>query len=124
MADETDGELEAMFAEARYTEVPPALSARVLADAERVIAKTPVLAAPRQRRGWWREPPGIVSALGGWGGFAGVATAGVAGLAIGLGAPGAVERVGADLLPASFLTEAGSGWTPDLALLALGGGDV
>jgi hypothetical protein len=91
-----------------------------LADAAQVQAETASPAASRRRRSWWREPPGFVTALGGWGGLAGVTAAGVAGLAIGLGAPGAVETLGADL----YLAGGATGWTPDLAQLALEGDDV
>lgn len=91
-------ELEALFADMRHETVLPSggLMERVLADAEAEImareaaeaARFAALRVPAKQR----HPlmAAMVAALGGWRAVAGLATAGVAGLAIGLGAPSAV----------------------------------
>jgi hypothetical protein len=82
-----DAALEALFADAR-TEAPrpsDGLLARIAEDAGREAA-------------WRPAPPrGLLSrlsdAVGGWPGLAGLSAAGVAGLAIGLAAPGTLDAV-------------------------------
>ncbi|NIY78203.1 hypothetical protein HCZ23_01790 [Celeribacter sp. HF31] len=89
----TDSSLDALFAEAREAAPQPSgnLMARVLADAEGMIATREAEEAARIQalRPKQRHPivAAMVAALGGWRAVAGLATAGVAGLAIGLGAP-------------------------------------
>ncbi|MBU2891126.1 dihydroorotate dehydrogenase [Celeribacter halophilus] len=95
----TDVALNALFAEAREETAQPSgdLMARVLADAEEVMAQREAeeaarLAAMRPKQ---RHPvmEAIIATLGGWRAVAGLATAGVAGLAIGLGAPTTVTAL-------------------------------
>lgn len=100
---ETDGddfpELDAFFAAGRATApVPDApLLARVLAGAERESAArhTPERQAPLPRPRRW------LATLGGWRGFAGLATAAVTGLWLGIAMPDAVRSVAAQALPAT-----------------------
>ncbi|GAA3853583.1 hypothetical protein GCM10022404_01230 [Celeribacter arenosi] len=66
-----------------------ALMARIVADAEaEIAARTPVVEVARG--GWLRA---MVRSVGGWPSMAGLATAGVTGLAIGLSAPAAISGV-------------------------------
>ncbi|MBW6416710.1 hypothetical protein [Celeribacter sp. PS-C1] len=93
MTELTDSSLDALFAQARDAAPLPSgdLMARVLADAEGVIAtrEAEEIARIKDRQPKQRHPvlAAMVAALGGWRAVAGLATAGVAGLAIGLGAP-------------------------------------
>lgn len=85
-------ELEAVFAAARGTETPSEdLVARVLADADAVqaeaLAARPGAPVPSGGRAGW------LSAIGGWLGAGGLATATAAGLVIGLAAPDSVDSV-------------------------------
>ncbi|NVK46569.1 MAG: hypothetical protein HWE33_09725 [Rhodobacteraceae bacterium] len=95
----TDRSLDALFADAREATPLPSgdLMARVLADAEGVIAIREAQEAARIEalRPKSRHPivAAMVAALGGWRAVAGLATAGVAGLAIGLGAPTTVTAL-------------------------------
>nr|WP_319247053.1 hypothetical protein [uncultured Celeribacter sp.] len=111
--------LEALFAEAREAAPIPSgdLLARIMADAEteraaRFGEKQPPQPAPS------RHPviAAMVAALGGWRSVAGLATAGVAGLAIGLGAPGAVATLATsgDLAASSTVADLGSYELDDL----------
>ncbi|WP_460274946.1 hypothetical protein [Celeribacter sp. ULVN23_4] len=95
--------LDALFMEARHDAMLPSggLMDRILADAETMIdtreaAETARLAALRAQSGSKQRHPliaAMVAALGGWRAVAGLATAGVAGLVIGLGAPSAVTSL-------------------------------
>lgn len=95
----TEVELDQLFDAARETQADPdmapsaALMARIMADAEAEIAAQQ---APEVFAGTATAKSGLLGmikeALGGWRGMAGVATAGVAGLAIGLGAPDMVTE--------------------------------
>ncbi|PZX12562.1 hypothetical protein [Celeribacter halophilus] len=95
----TDVALNALFAEAREETALPSgdLMARVLADAEEVMAQREAEEAARlsAMRPKQRHPvmEAIIAALGGWRAVAGLATAGVAGLAFGLGAPTTVTAL-------------------------------
>lgn len=92
-----DLELDELFAEARETAPVPssALLARVMADAEAELdargAGVPAWAAPTPKAPD-RHPliKAALAALGGWRGVSGLATATIAGLVIGLGAPDTV----------------------------------
>ncbi|MEZ5674619.1 hypothetical protein SAMN06265173_10369 [Thalassovita litoralis] len=84
-----DFDLDAMFADMRTQDVVPApdFMARVLADAlDAQAAAAPVTVAPR--------PPSrlrqLLAAIGGWPAVAGLATAGVAGLWIGVNPPASI----------------------------------
>lgn len=83
-----DDELEALFAEARAAAPVPdeALAARILADADRVLAERAIRPAPRRPRR--TAPLGILLAtLGGWRAIAGLATATIAGVWLGFAGP-------------------------------------
>lgn len=88
-----DLELEALFAAAQDEVITPsdALLARVMADAEAEIATGAEAAADvcaaRSEPANRRVLAALIATLGGWRSIAGLATAGVAGLVIGLGAP-------------------------------------
>lgn len=84
-----DFDLDAMFADMRAHDVAPApdFMARVLADAlDAQAAVVPMTVAPR--------PPSrlrqLLAAIGGWPAVAGLATAGVAGLWIGVNPPASI----------------------------------
>jgi len=78
---EADRELEAFFAAGRSAAAEPsaAFLVRVLAEAEAVQAER-MAPAPQPRQGIWA---GLLSALGGWGGAGGLATATMAGVWLG-----------------------------------------
>ncbi len=80
---ETDREIEGLFAEARRGRdgLPGPLAARIEADALRVQAGWRQMP---QRRGIWDQ---LTALLGGWQGLGGLATAGMAGIWIGLAPP-------------------------------------
>lgn len=88
-------DLDDLFAQARAARVQPSsgLMARVLADAA-ATQPQPAAAPPRPRF----SLAALVAALGGPGGMAGLATAAVAGLWIGLAPPAAVDDMAALLL--------------------------
>lgn len=75
--------LDALFETAQRQAVPDGLMARVLADAAAAQA-VPMPAARRAARGWLA---GVLAALGGPGALAGLATAGLAGVWIGMVQP-------------------------------------
>ncbi|WP_197919059.1 dihydroorotate dehydrogenase [Thiosulfatihalobacter marinus] len=100
MADmeQTNAMLDELFAEARRNAeapVSPALLARVLADAEALQPAPRILEAARPR-GWRR----FVTLLGGWPSVAGLATAALVGVWIGVaGSAGLIGgELGSDLL--------------------------
>ncbi|MCU0906303.1 MAG: dihydroorotate dehydrogenase [Rhodobacteraceae bacterium] len=88
--DPAVSDLEAAFAALRAAPPAPSadLVARVLADADRVSARPRVF-----RKAPTRGLAGLWAALGGWAGGAGLATATLAGLAIGFGAPDVLSGV-------------------------------
>ena len=91
-----DDDLDDLFAAARAQDAPPspALLARILADAASEQPRAPAparLARPRFRLA------ALIAALGGGGALAGLATATVAGLWIGLAPPAAVDDFAATL---------------------------
>lgn len=92
--DQAMTDLDAAFAALRAVPAAPpgGLVARVLADAEDVKNRTAAKRrhAERPARGLLA---GLWSAVGGWGGGAGLATATLAGLAIGFGAPDVASGV-------------------------------
>ena len=90
----TDDDLDDLFAQARSKVAQPsaALMARILADAAAMQPRPPVLRV-RARFGL----AALVAALGGAGAMAGLATAAVAGLWIGLAPPAAVDDLAATL---------------------------
>ncbi|WP_339689939.1 hypothetical protein [Celeribacter baekdonensis] len=95
----SDQSLEALFAEARDEAMRPsaALLAAVMADADTQMATRARQDAARREalRPKQRHPmlAAMVAALGGWRAVAGLATAAVTGLAIGLGAPSTVTNL-------------------------------
>lgn len=103
----TDTELEALFSAAASDAAEPseALMRRVLADADGVAdswtAPAPVQAQPA-RPGLMAR---ILSGVGGWPGLAGLATAGVAGLAIGIASPGTLTTLSSGLVAGDAVDE-------------------
>ncbi|WP_152912311.1 dihydroorotate dehydrogenase [Candidatus Rhodobacter oscarellae] len=97
----SDLELDDLFAAKRRTAPAPApaLMARVLADAAHVAAAQ--TAAPRATAAPEGLMQRILGAIGGWPGAAGLVTASVAGLAIGLATPEAIETLTSDYLGAA-----------------------
>ena len=89
----TDNDLDDLFAAARADVARPsaALMARVLADAAAEQPRKPVPVRPRFRLA------ALIAALGGSGGIAGLASATVAGLWIGLAPPAAVDDFAATI---------------------------
>lgn len=91
-AEKDDAFLDALFEEAKGArgdapDVSPDLMARILADAEAVqagFAPPPARAARPERPGLFRQ---ISNALGGWPALAGLATASVCGLWLGISPP-------------------------------------
>lgn len=77
-----------------------ALMARIMADADRVQADRAVAAAPVRapRRGWLTV---VTQALGGWPAMAGLATATVAGVWIGVSAPSGLAGIAQDVIVGS-----------------------
>ncbi len=83
-------DLDALFAEARDEAKPsPTLSARVLADADRVLRESEYMAAPEPSGGLFSW----MTAIGGWRGAGGLIAATVAGVMIGFSAPEAIDEV-------------------------------
>ena len=92
MVDKTpldDTALDAFFDAARAQDPTPSddLIARILADADaEVIAQSQTAAPPR--RGWFAQ---VVGGLGGWPALAGLATAAVTGVTIGVVSPDVID---------------------------------
>lgn len=80
--------LDALFAQAAQDTAPADLMARVVADADFVLAETPVAAPVGAAGRSWLA--GLISGLGGWSALSGITAAGVMGLAVGLYSPDAV----------------------------------
>jgi hypothetical protein len=91
-------ELDGLFAAARETAPRPsaALVERIIADADTERA---VPAAPAPRRG---VLAGVLASIGGWPAAAGLATAAVTGLMIGLATPDTVETLTGGYLAADM----------------------
>lgn len=104
----TDDDLDGFFAAARREAgpLPAGLAARMQADAARVQAEiaAAVPSGGRARPGLWQE---LRAALGGWAGLGGLATAGVAGVWLGLAPPALLpdplDLIGGDLAELSLL---------------------
>lgn len=92
-------DLDALFAEARgqAADPSPELMARVMADAI-AMQPAPMRAAPPRRTSRLRQ---FLNAVGGWPAVAGLATAGVAGLWIGVNPPDAVATTAETFLGTS-----------------------
>lgn len=113
-----DLELDALFASARGQDTLPSgdLMERVLADALAVQTLAQAAAVPvAPRRRWWQA---ALAAVGGWPAMAGLATAGVAGIWIGVSPPESLSD-GASALFAletdGYLVDVTSGFSLDLA---------
>ncbi len=92
-------DLDNLFAQTRAQDVTPTpdFMERVLQDAlQAQVAAAPVAARPRAS--WIRQ---LLSAIGGWPAVAGLATAGVAGLWIGINPPSAIATTTENLLGTS-----------------------
>ena len=115
--DRDDPALEDLFANARSPAADPSsdLLARVLGDARQVQAGFgPVGSADGAGPGLWAA---LLAAIGGWPALGGVATAGVAGLWLGLSPPAQVEDGLTGVL-------ALSGWSPQETLFLDNGTDA
>lgn len=113
-------ELEAAFAAARGAETPSDdLVARVLADAAAVQAGTRANHSPAPSPG--DQMTGWLSAIGGWLGAGGLATATAAGLVIGISAPDSVDSVLGGSLTGLGLVQS-EPWLPGLDDLLPGQG--
>lgn len=103
-----DDGLEAFFAAARADAPTPSddLVARILADAD-AVHPAPVALAPRRSASpAWRD---VLRGIGGWPALAGLATATVAGLWIGVQPPSGLDFLGSetyDMQAAAFLDPA------------------
>ncbi|MEQ9243915.1 hypothetical protein [Roseovarius indicus] len=99
MMDEPENKdpLTAFFDAGRAARPEPgdALMARIMADADRVQAERAEAPAPGPRRGLFA---GLAQALGGWPAMAGLATATVAGLWIGVSPPSGLAGVAQDVM--------------------------
>ena len=94
-----DRDLDALFATARADySVPPALMARVLADADALQPRPAPVPKPR----FWA---GFMSAIGGVPALAGLSTATLAGLWIGFVEPSSLSAVADVLLASSTVSE-------------------
>lgn len=91
MTDKSDFDLDQFFDAARSTPAPASddFMARVMADAQNIADETNA-PAPRPKRALW---PVILGAIGGWAGFAGMATAAVTGVWIGISPPEILDTV-------------------------------
>jgi hypothetical protein len=111
----SDPALDALFAQARATapaDLPDALSARLIAQAEAMVpAAGPFTATAPARRGWFTALRDLLSDLGGAPGLAGLSVAGVAGVWIGFVQPEAAAGV-----PGLFW-EGAAGVSPAVAIL-------
>lgn len=112
--DLTETELDALFDAARDTAPAPStdLMARIMADADAVTeAEAQARAAdrPASRNGGLRR---LLAAIGGWPSVAGLAAAGVFGVAIGLTAPAAIDTASGGLIaaPAYDVADFGRGY--------------
>lgn len=118
MVDEKDEDMDLFFDAARAAAPQPSadLMARIMADAE---AQQPVAVplAPRQHPGIIR---GFLAAIGGWPAMAGMMTATVAGLWIGVNPPTGLEDIASTFL-GSKTTEYLSDYMPTFAGLDIGG---
>ncbi len=87
-----DRDLDKLFAGAREAAPLPSdrLIARILADAEAQMGQPTQAAAPARPRG---RLAALIAGIGGWPSAAGLATATVAGLAIGLSAPDTLDTL-------------------------------
>lgn len=101
----TDTELEALFSAAASDAAEPsqALMRRVLVDADGVAGGL-TAPAPAQAAGPGLLPR-LLSGLGGWPGLAGLATAGVAGLAIGIASPGTLATLSSGLVAGEVIDD-------------------
>ncbi len=108
--------LDAAFAAARAQKPQPSsdVMARVLADAELVQSELACLPVrPQQRRGYLRQ---FLEALGGWPAMAGLATAGIAGVWLGIN-----PQIGVSDAVAEFL---GAGDTVGYAVDVMPGAEL
>lgn len=89
--------LDALFAQARTTQMPPVdgLMARIMADAVQVTQDRQVLAAAPN--GPVRSPgifAGLIAALGGWPALGGLAVVAATGLYLGVAPPAGLTAIG------------------------------
>ena len=99
-----DFELDALFADAARDAPVPSddLMARIMIDAQAEIAVVPVARPAEIRQGWLAS---IIASIGGWPAAAGLATAAVTGLMIGLVPPTSLLELADDYLVASSMYE-------------------
>ena len=99
-----DFELDALLADAARDAPVPSddLMARIMIDAQAEIAVAPVARPAEIRQGWLAS---IIASIGGWPAAAGLATAAVTGLMIGLVPPTSLLELADDYLVASSMYE-------------------
>ncbi len=101
MTNKSDFDLDQFFDAAQRTPAPASddFMARVMADAQTIADETNA-PAPRPKRSLW---PVILGAVGGWAGFAGMATAAVTGVWIGISPPEILDTVTTSLTGQTLL---------------------
>lgn len=101
MTDRSDLDLDQFFDAARSNPLPVSddFMARIMADAE-AADKAAHAPEPRKKRALW---PIVLGAVGGWAGFAGMATAAVTGVWIGISPPEILDTVTTSLTGQSLV---------------------
>lgn len=99
-----EAELDALFSAAAQDRPTPSddLMARIMADAQAEIPSPRAALPVASRQGWFAS---VVAAIGGWPAAAGLATAAVTGLVIGLVPPDSLLELADDYLVASSVFE-------------------
>ena len=99
-----DLELDALFSDAARDAPVPSddLMARIMADAQAELPRVATTAPVAQDKGWFGA---MIAAIGGWPAAAGLATAGVTGLVIGLATPETLQDLAGEYLVATSVFE-------------------
>ena len=100
-----DRELDALFATAADNAPAPSddLMARIMADAQAELPQVALVRSPAPRKASWFGAK--IAAIGGWPTAAGLASAAVAGLMIGLVTPDSLQGLAEDYLVAASVFE-------------------
>ncbi|WP_380057676.1 hypothetical protein ACFE33_04880 [Falsihalocynthiibacter sp. SS001] len=99
--DKSQVDLDALFAAEMNDTIEPSadLMARVLADAQEVQKSFAAVSPASPRQSIWR---GMLAAVGGWPTFAGLATATIAGVWLGVSPPQGIDTLTDTMLGNSF----------------------